>query len=309
MFQWYLIIFIAAACILLFMRTQLYRRFISHSSDKAPAPASGSNRIIWIPDSFLHSRNRGSSTPWIARQVEASWRHHNPTWRVERIRLSSAWTYFASDRKMFLESYPAYASIASSEEQLDFIKIHILARYGGVWVDPLLLCLRPLDAWIEQAIGPTGFFMYRYQKHTLFHEQVVGFLAALPESYLLQTWQHAAYAYINNPQRIRDPHWCMSLFEHCLHTDDRFLSDWNSTPSLWADAEGEAGIFVRNSCNNSDSESTAVRLLLDKHPTLSRLFRLHPPPILQLPSSMAHLSTRIQKRIPKESLLQTLLLS
>lgn len=299
-FQGCIVLFILAACILLFMRTPLYRRACSLSD---PLFQSKASRIIWIPSfgSISHS--------WLARAVEPSWRHHNPTWRIEHIVESSVWTYFASDRRIFLDTYPVYASMDSPEERLDFIKMHILARYGGVWVDPLLLCLRPLDVWIEPLIAPTGLFMYRYQKDVLFHQHAVGFLAALPESYMIQSWKQAVYNYVNDSQRIRDPHWCMSLFEHLLHTDDRFLSEWNQTPSRWADAEGEAGIFVRRCEREPEAETNAVavRMLLDKQPTLSRLFRLHPPPLVQLPKSMARWPRRILKHMDREALLQTLL--
>lgn len=287
-----LVLFMIGACILLIMRSQLHRR----SKNLRSTQWARNAKIIWIPW-------KTGPDSWLAHAVETSWRHHNPTWHIERVTESFASAYLSSDHERRI-----FASIASSDERMDFLRIHLIAYHGGVWIDPLLLCMRPLDAWIDQAIAPTGFFMYRYEKHALFRQGAVGFLAAVPDSYLLQAWHRMVHTYMNEPNRIHDPHWCMSLFEHLVHTDDRFLFDWNRTPKIWADAQGEAGMFVRTQSHpgHAQNQEQAV-VLLHGNLTLTRLLRLHPPHVIQLPRTMAHWPMRVRKRIPKDALLHTLL--
>ena len=37
----------------------------------------------------------------------------------------------------------------------------VLANHGGVWADATVVCMQPLDLWLDAALKPTGFWMYR----------------------------------------------------------------------------------------------------------------------------------------------------
>ena len=87
-----------------------------------------------------------------AERCVRAWRLLNPLWRVvlldeaEAVRLSPA--------------YAALKAAGSGAVQLwsDVLRLDLLSRYGGVWVDVQLCPVHPLDAWLPIATGPTGFF-------------------------------------------------------------------------------------------------------------------------------------------------------
>lgn len=45
--------------------------------------------------------------------------------------------------------------------QSDVVRLNVLANHGGVWADATVACMQPLDLWLDAALKPTGFWMYR----------------------------------------------------------------------------------------------------------------------------------------------------
>lgn len=45
--------------------------------------------------------------------------------------------------------------------QSDVVRLNVLANHGGVWADAMVACMQPLDLWLDAALKPTGFWMYR----------------------------------------------------------------------------------------------------------------------------------------------------
>ena len=43
--------------------------------------------------------------------------------------------------------------------QSDLIRLGLLEKYGGVWVDASLFCILPLDSWLEIVLN-SGLFMF-----------------------------------------------------------------------------------------------------------------------------------------------------
>ncbi|MBM9595170.1 capsular polysaccharide synthesis protein [Roseitranquillus sediminis] len=42
----------------------------------------------------------------------------------------------------------------------DVLRVHLLARHGGVWVDATVLPTMPLDDWLPELLAPAGFFAF-----------------------------------------------------------------------------------------------------------------------------------------------------
>ena len=49
------------------------------------------------------------------------------------------------------------------QTQSDLIRINLLNKYGGIWIDATLFCNKPLDEWLKYNMH-IGFLLFRYSK-------------------------------------------------------------------------------------------------------------------------------------------------
>ena len=80
-----------------------------------------------------------------------SWQQKNPGWKVEFLDETKVCDYVSLEQ---LEQ-PGLRKQALS----DIIRINLLARYGGVWVDATCYCQTPLDEWLIPQLS-SGFFAF-----------------------------------------------------------------------------------------------------------------------------------------------------
>ena len=86
--------------------------------------------------------------PSIVSKCYESWVRHNPGWEI-----------------IFLDenNLPDYITIKpmqiTTQALSDIIRINLLAKYGGIWVDATCFCTKPLDSWIERYVTQ-GFFAF-----------------------------------------------------------------------------------------------------------------------------------------------------
>ena len=73
-----------------------------------------------------------------------SWRNRNPDWIVHALDERTLSNFIPRDRLEQILRTPRNEIEALS----DRIRIELLSRYGGVWVDATTLCARPLDEWL-----------------------------------------------------------------------------------------------------------------------------------------------------------------
>lgn len=102
---------------------------------------------------FMYWHQGWHNAPDMIRRCAATWQQHNPAWDIdlldaatvgEKVKLPSA-------LKTLNLPLPALS---------DVIRICLLKKYGGVWADATLWCVRPLDDWLETVCAPSGFFAY-----------------------------------------------------------------------------------------------------------------------------------------------------
>ena len=94
--------------------------------------------------------------PLVVKKCYESWQKYNPDWEV----------IFLDENN--LENYitpylpPEKLSQLSKNHQSDLLRVELLAKYGGVWVDATTLCRVPLDKWLENHTQ-AGFFAFTHQ--------------------------------------------------------------------------------------------------------------------------------------------------
>ncbi|PNH01592.1 hypothetical protein TSOC_012515 [Tetrabaena socialis] len=91
-----------------------------------------------------------------------SWRAHNPAWEITILSKRSLRDYVADvDLDALRHANDSQARFA------DFVRLHVLARYGGLWMDASVICQAPLD-WIFDAFADETrreFVGYRADQH------------------------------------------------------------------------------------------------------------------------------------------------
>lgn len=193
-----------------------------------------------------------------------SWLRNNPTWEVVFLDDNNLHTYidFKSELDLNREEIPLQA-------QSDIIRINLLKKYGGVWVDATCYCAKPLDSWLPNNLE-SGFFAFN-RPNT---DRMISswFLAAVPNNELIRSYCNATNSFWQNspPSKLvtkkgkksltqyfffkalssRPAYWHNSavknwvgfsnyfwfhyLFEHLYTSDSIFKSIWDKTPKVSA---------------------------------------------------------------------------
>ncbi len=96
-----------------------------------------------------------AQAPDIVKNCYRSWCKHNPNWNIVFLDEVNLHEYVDVPR-LIGRNRPDIKVQAFS----DFVRINLLARYGGVWADATCFACRPLDSWIHDYTA-SGFFAFR----------------------------------------------------------------------------------------------------------------------------------------------------
>jgi hypothetical protein len=137
----------------------------NHASEEIP-------KIIWM---FWHSGFE--DVPDVVRKSLLTWRHFNPDHEIRELSLKDANALLDLDLDAVFSKLSVYLGWAGKS---DLIRLLILAKYGGVWVDATTFCLKPLSEWLYVETSENGFFSFRDVSDERDVELVSWFIAAAP---------------------------------------------------------------------------------------------------------------------------------
>ena len=126
----------------------------------------GMPKVVW-----MYWEQGWDSAPAVVRECRRSWEHHNPDWEIRCLDGATASEYFDLEswvpgaagprwvwslRRTACNTYGRLrhrrlrlrmvgTRTLSVQGRSNILRIHLLARYGGVWADATLWCHRPLD--------------------------------------------------------------------------------------------------------------------------------------------------------------------
>lgn len=117
-----------------------------------------------------------------------SWKHHNPEWSV--VVLDQANIFNHLDRS---DLPPEWQKIETATAKADLIRLALLARHGGVWMDSSILLQQNLDELVwdrieQQSLDLAGFSIRAFsrdQKDDVFESW---FIACKSNSHLVMRW-------------------------------------------------------------------------------------------------------------------------
>ena len=140
------------------------------------------------------------------------------------------------------------------------IRISLLKKYGGFWVDATTFCNNPLSEWVDNYVK-LGFFAFENNLISSW------FLYSEKNNYIIDKWFIETQKYWLNHHETDDYFWFHHLFEKLHNNDDNFKQLWNNVEKL-SSANGagphyiqEHGMFSElNKKNSSDIDNKITHL-------------------------------------------------
>jgi len=157
-----------------------------------------------------------------------TWRRHNPDWTIHTLSASNLFEFLAKDDLAVLGGKAVDITVVS-----DLIRLTLLRRYGGVWADATLYCLKPLNDWIFSVTRDGGFFAF--DKPGPDRMLSNWFIAATLDSYVIRCWLDSSNRYWRIHADKDNYFWHHREFKNCYLEDERFRAFWDSVPKISAD--------------------------------------------------------------------------
>jgi len=170
----FFIFYSTISIILLYIRSNSvlheYKKYINYNTSLIP-------NII-----YTYWDNR--RIPSIVNNCIKSWKRHNPTYKVYLIHKDNLSKYM--DVSLIPKHY-------SNQLKSDLIRLYILEKYGGIWIDASIYLNESLD-WIHgyQIKEQSEFVGYRLGMYETISVPVVEswFLATVPSSSFIRDWKN-----------------------------------------------------------------------------------------------------------------------
>jgi len=146
-------------------------------------------KVIWI-----YWAQGFQNAPLLVKKVVESWKKCNPEWDVLLL-----------DDKNIND----FIKISLKEEnwnnmpmahRADLIRLMLLEKYGGIWSDATVYCMKPLDCWIDEVMQEGFFAFYRPSNYRLISSW---FLAAEKDNKIVKTWREAFESYYRDNRFIK----------------------------------------------------------------------------------------------------------
>ncbi len=96
------------------------------------------------------------TAPEIVKLCLRSWRRFNPEWKIIALDRHSLEKYLDASTLDYFKRKDLTIQAVSN-----IIRLCLLTKYGGVWVDATVFCCKPLNAWLP-AYFSSGFFAFQY---------------------------------------------------------------------------------------------------------------------------------------------------
>ncbi|PBB87459.1 MULTISPECIES: capsular polysaccharide synthesis protein [unclassified Mesorhizobium] len=179
-------------------------------------------KIIWI----LWLQGIETAPP-IVKACAASWQRLNRSWTVHVLTRESLTDFLldVGDPNSILSMQLSDATYS------DIVRIELLSRYGGVWVDATCYCLQPLDNWLD-GVMCEGFFAFERPAPTRMLSS--WFLAATQSSHIVHQWRRRVHRHWQKRKEDPDYFWFHHLFGDAYQDDEKFRTSWDRVPKLSA---------------------------------------------------------------------------
>ncbi|WP_430788335.1 capsular polysaccharide synthesis protein [Actinoplanes sp. G11-F43] len=106
----------------------------------------------------------------------------------------------------------------------DLLRMLLLEKFGGIWVDATCFVSEPLRPHVDRALAKSSVFAFNYTGPYLAN----WFLAGRPDSYVMHLWRAASFLWWEKRAETLDPLLHHHVFEMLHRLDDRFRAEWDA---------------------------------------------------------------------------------
>ena len=170
-----------------------------------------------------------NQAPELQKRCLQTWITKNPDWNVQALDQFSA--------NKLLNSPPVLMRHMELAHKSDIVRIMLLEKYGGIWVDSTVICNIPLDNWINN-VTKEGFFAFAHDKTYMHNYELSNwFLISNPNNYIIRKMKKCLISYwdikISEPTDYSFFH---KIFSKNVQCDPIFNQMWNKVPKLYNSA-------------------------------------------------------------------------
>lgn len=195
------------------------------------------------------------NAPWLQTQVRKSWEINNPNWNIILLDDKNLKDYINDIDYIYDESKKI-----SLQAKSDIIRLSLLKNIGGVWADSTLLCMQPLDNWVNQAVETSGFWMYH--GHGAGMPKHIGpaswFIVSKKNNYVLQKWKEECDKYWKNNNSTSNYYWMDGLFKKLHNEDENFKNLWYNVPYLYCEEMGSCHTLAHYKVDGNNEQLKTI---------------------------------------------------
>jgi len=175
----------------------------------------------------------------VVKRCVKSWRHYNPDWNIILLDDTNLSKYIQLDTYVNLNKQIDKTALS------DIVRIALLKKYGGLWVDATTFCNKPLNAWLPKYIHQ-GFFAFNKPSPDRLLSS--WFLYAEKGNYIIDKWLLSVINYFKINNKPHTYFWLHYLFGNLYSSNNMFKTIWDKVPKLSASGLGphyiiEKGMF------------------------------------------------------------------
>jgi hypothetical protein len=167
------------------------------------------------------------NAPEIIKQCVNSWKYYNPDWNIILLDNNNLRNYINLNNHINNINKKNINKTALS----DIVRVLLLKKYGGLWVDATTFCNKPLDDWLPNYINE-GFFAFN--KPGPDRLLASWFIYSENNSYIINKWYMRTLQYYKNHNSPHTYFWFHYLFGNLYNSDKIFKEIWDKVPKLSA---------------------------------------------------------------------------
>jgi len=171
-----------------------------------------------------------ANAPLIVRKCLKSWIFYNHDWKIVVLDKDNYNDYsnLVYDGKMSLTKFS------------DFLRLSILIKYGGLWVDATSFCNKSLDDWLPEEI-------FIFDNFNLTYNISIWFIYSEPNHFLIKKWYNSCLT-CNNKEYLENYFFFNIIFDELCNEDSEFKKTWNNITKI--NQNNNLMYFNLNNCKN-----------------------------------------------------------
>ena len=187
---------------------------------------SYSNNSNIVKKIWIYWDKGWEKAPIICKECLESWKKHNKNWDINEL----------DDKN--ISKYITPLNIQNIQKKSDNYRLQLLKKYGGIWVDATVMCMKPLDNWLP---SNNSFFAFSFIPS--YKDKLISnwFLYSEKDGYVVSKLLD------NFNYNDKDYFSFHHLFTKLVDNDKMFMNIWNNMKkiSVWDVDLTHRGIFTK----------------------------------------------------------------